>query len=85
MQDKGKNQDKGKVGEMGKPSLQSKFEAAMQKQYMSRPENKKRKIASLALTLRELWKLSRREGLLKPRWVVKIIARTLRTLCRKLT
>ncbi len=32
MQDKGKNPDKGKVGEMGKPSLQSKFEEAMQKQ-----------------------------------------------------
>lgn len=27
-------------GEMGKPSLKGKFEAAMQKQYMSRPENK---------------------------------------------
>lgn len=26
-------------GEMGKPSLKGKFEAAMQKQYMSRPEN----------------------------------------------
>jgi hypothetical protein len=32
MKDKGKNQDKGKVGEMGKPSLQSKFEEAMQSQ-----------------------------------------------------
>jgi hypothetical protein len=32
MQDKGKNQDNGKVGEMGKPSLQSKFEESMQKQ-----------------------------------------------------
>lgn len=32
MQDKGKNPDKGKVGEMGKPSLQSKFEAAMQEE-----------------------------------------------------
>lgn len=31
---------KKEVGEMGKPSLKSKFEAAMQKQYKSRPENK---------------------------------------------
>jgi hypothetical protein len=28
------------VGEMGKPSLKAKFEASMQKQYKSRPENK---------------------------------------------
>jgi hypothetical protein len=31
---------KKEVGEMGKPSLKAKFEAAMQKQYKSRPENK---------------------------------------------
>lgn len=31
---------KKEVGEMGKPSLKDKFEAAMQKQYKSRPENK---------------------------------------------
>lgn len=30
---------KKEVGEMGKPSLKAKFEAAMQKQYKSRPEN----------------------------------------------
>lgn len=32
MQEKKKNPDQGKVGEMGKPSLQSKFEASMQEQ-----------------------------------------------------
>ena len=31
---------KKEVGEMGKPSLKAKFEASMQKQYKSRPENK---------------------------------------------
>lgn len=31
---------KKEVGEMGKPSLKAKFEAAMQKQYKYRPENK---------------------------------------------
>jgi len=30
---------KKEVGEMGKPSLKAKFEASMQKQYKSRPEN----------------------------------------------
>ena len=42
MQEKKKNPDQGKVGEMGKPSMASKFEEAMQQQYMSRPENKKK-------------------------------------------
>jgi hypothetical protein len=32
---------KKEVGEMGKPSLKAKFEASMQKQYKSRPENMK--------------------------------------------
>ena len=31
---------KKEVGEMGKPSLKAKFEAAMQKEWKSRPENK---------------------------------------------
>lgn len=31
---------KKEAGEMGKPSLKAKFEASMQKQYKSRPENK---------------------------------------------
>ncbi len=37
---------KKEVGEMGKPSLKAKFEAAMQKQYKSRPENIKESFRS---------------------------------------
>jgi SOS-response transcriptional repressor LexA len=37
---------KKEVGEMGKPSLKAKFEAAMQKQYKSRPENMKEDLRS---------------------------------------
>lgn len=44
---------KKEVGEMGKPSLKAKFEAAMQKQYKSRPENMKENIGSV---LTESWK-----------------------------
>ena len=36
---------KKEVGEMGKPSLKAKFEASMQKQYKSRPENQMEKKA----------------------------------------
>ena len=36
MQDKKKNPDQGKVGEMGRPSMASKFEEAMQKERDSR-------------------------------------------------
>ena len=44
---------KKEVGETGKPSLKAKFEAAMQKQYKSRPENMKENIGSV---LTESWK-----------------------------
>lgn len=44
---------KKEVGEMGKPSLKAKFEAAMQKQYKSRPENMKENIGSV---LTKSWK-----------------------------
>lgn len=37
---------KKEVGEMGKPSLKAKFEASMQKQYKSRPENIKESFRS---------------------------------------
>ena len=36
-------------GEMGKPSLKGKFEAAMQKQFMSRPENQAKVAPKLSL------------------------------------
>ncbi len=42
---------KKEVGEMGKPSLKAKFEAAMQKQYKSRPENMKEDIRSVLTEL----------------------------------
>lgn len=42
---------KKEVGEMGKPSLKAKFEAAMQKQYKSRPENMKEDIRSVLTKL----------------------------------
>jgi len=38
---------KKEVGEMGKPSLKAKFEASMQKQYKSRPENQMEKKAPM--------------------------------------
>lgn len=65
MQDKGKNQDKGKVGEMGKPSLQSKFEAAMQKQYMSRPENKKKKDSKPSVNVKRVMEIIKKRGVIK--------------------
>jgi Cu/Ag efflux pump CusA len=42
---------KKEVGEMGKPSLKAKFEASMQKQYKSRPENMKEDIRSVLTEL----------------------------------
>jgi hypothetical protein len=46
---------KKEVGEMGKPSLKAKFEAAMQKQYKSRPENKAPLKEDIKKTMTESW------------------------------
>jgi|LauGreDrversion2_3_1035106.scaffolds.fasta_scaffold20603_2 HD superfamily phosphohydrolase len=53
------------VGEMGKPSLKAKFEAAMQKQYKSRPENMKEDIRSVLTELpsKEVRVLSKKKPL----------------------
>lgn len=40
-------------GEMGKPSLKSKFEAAMQKEWKSRPENKMKSSPKEATPMKE--------------------------------
>jgi len=47
---------KKEVGEMGKPSLKAKFEAAMQKQYKSRPDNKAPLKDNIGKTMTESWK-----------------------------
>jgi hypothetical protein len=63
MQEKKKNPDQGKVGEMGKPSLKSKFEAAMQEQYMSRPENKKKDSKPSVNVKRVMEVIKKRKGI----------------------
>lgn len=61
MQDKGKNQDKGKVGEMGKPSLQSKFEEAMQSQ---RDEMMKKKDSNPNVNMKRVMEvIKKRKGI----------------------
>jgi hypothetical protein len=63
MQEKKKSPDQGKVGEMGKPSLKSKFEAAMQEQYMSRPENKKKDSKPSVNVKRVMEVIKKRKGI----------------------
>jgi hypothetical protein len=63
MQEKKKNPDQGKVGEMGKPSLKSKFEASMQEQYMSRPENKKKDSKPSVNVKRVMEVIKKRKGI----------------------
>ena len=55
---------KKEVGEMGKPSLKAKFEAAMQKQYKSRPENMKESFRSVLKELpsKEVMILSKKKS-----------------------
>ena len=56
---------KKEAGEMGKPSLKAKFEASMQKQYKSRPENMKENISSVLTELpsKEVRVLSKKKPL----------------------
>lgn len=54
MQEKKKNPDQGKVGEMGKPSLKSKFEAAMQEERDAMMEKAKKSDKSPSLNMKRV-------------------------------